>query len=136
MLLPARGLAGGPAPPPRPVATRSALAVGGVGGSVGGLTAMPGVALTVWLDGRGLAKGCQRAIVQPYILALQIVALALAWPTLGLDRQIVAAAGQVLPSLAAGTALGLALYRQAKPRGFRLGVLAIIAASGVGLVTG
>src|SRR5450756_1650100 len=49
--------------------------VGMVGGVIGGFTAFPGAAVVVWSGLRRFSKSESRAIVQPYILGLQIVAL-------------------------------------------------------------
>src|SRR5262249_6436103 len=50
-------------------------AVGFAGGLVGGLTAMPGALPTIWCDLQGMPKDEQRGLVQPFIAAMQIVAL-------------------------------------------------------------
>ena len=42
---------------------------------------MPGALPTVWCDLRGLAKDHQRGLIQPFIAAMQCVALALLAPT-------------------------------------------------------
>src|SRR5881394_4444086 len=55
---------------------RNAL-VGFGGGLIGGLTAMPGALPTIWCDMHGLPKNQQRGLVQPFIAAMQICALAL-----------------------------------------------------------
>jgi len=51
------------------------LAVGMIGGVIGGFTAFPGAALVVWAGLKNLSKTEQRAIVQPYILAMQVISL-------------------------------------------------------------
>ncbi len=55
---------------------RDAL-VGFGGGLIGGLTAMPGALPTIWCDMHGLPKNQQRGVVQPFIAAMQLFALAL-----------------------------------------------------------
>lgn len=51
------------------------LVVGMIGGVIGGFTAFPGAALVVWAGLKNLSKTEQRAIVQPYILAMQVISL-------------------------------------------------------------
>src|SRR6188474_2705772 len=50
--------------------------VGFVGGFLGGLTAMPGALPAIWCDLRGVQKEHQRGVVQPFILGMQVFALA------------------------------------------------------------
>jgi len=49
--------------------------VGFGGGLIGGLTAMPGAIPTIWCDMRGMPKGDQRGLVQPFIAIMQIFAI-------------------------------------------------------------
>ena len=51
------------------------LIVGMIGGVIGGFTAFPGSALVVWAGLKNLSKNEQRAVVQPYILAMQFISL-------------------------------------------------------------
>ena len=51
--------------------------IGFVAGVVGGLPAMPGALLVVWCELRGLSKENQRALVQPFIIAIQVIAIGL-----------------------------------------------------------
>ena len=51
--------------------------VGMTGGIIGGFTAFPGAAVVVWSGLRRLPKAQSRSIVQPYILGLQLVSLAM-----------------------------------------------------------
>ncbi|MDB5516700.1 MAG: hypothetical protein JWQ17_3458 [Tardiphaga sp.] len=55
---------------------RNAL-IGFGGGLIGGLTGMPGALPTIWCDIHGLPKNQQRGLVQPFIAAMQVFALAL-----------------------------------------------------------
>src|SRR5262249_51792510 len=52
-------------------------ALGFTAGAVGSLTAMPGALTVVWCELRGLSKESQRALVQPFIIAVQIFAIGL-----------------------------------------------------------
>ena len=51
------------------------VAAGFAGGITGGATAFPGAIPTIWCNLRGLPKGEQREIVQPFILLMQIATL-------------------------------------------------------------
>ena len=51
-------------------------AVGALAGLVGGLTAAPSLLMCMWCSLRGWSKERQRALYQPYILAMQILAIA------------------------------------------------------------
>lgn len=51
------------------------LCVGVLGGITGGLAAFPGAFVTMWCSARGWDKSVQRGVTQPYILAMQLVAL-------------------------------------------------------------
>src|SRR5260370_33601070 len=53
----------------------SGLIVGALGGAIGGFTAFPGLPVVVWTGLRGLPKAPNRAIVQSFILTLQILSL-------------------------------------------------------------
>lgn len=55
--------------------TTEHMLVGMLGGVIGGFTAFPGAALVVWAGLKNLSKIEQRAVVQPYILAMQVIAL-------------------------------------------------------------
>jgi uncharacterized membrane protein YfcA len=116
----------------RPV---SHTAVGFAGGLVGGLTAMPGAVLAIWCDAHALPKTQQRAIVQPFIAAMQSLALAFlflkapAAPVTLLHHLPFA-----LPALFAGSALGLFLFGKVSDAGFRRVISALLFFSGIGLV--
>jgi uncharacterized membrane protein YfcA len=110
---------------------RDAL-VGLGGGLVGGLTAMPGAVPTVWSDLRGIAKDRQRGLLQPYIAAMQVAALALLVAADGVPQGLARHLGVALPPLVAGGALGLALYGKVNDRLFRRAVLCALLLSGAG----
>jgi uncharacterized membrane protein YfcA len=105
--------------------------VGFAGGLVGGMTAMPGAVPTIWCDLRGLAKDRQRGVVQPYIAAMQIAALAVLALQHGLPEAL---PGHVLFSLvplAAGTLAGLVLFGRVSEGLFRRVLLSVLLVSGV-----
>jgi uncharacterized membrane protein YfcA len=49
--------------------------VGALGGITGGLAAFPGAFVTIWCSVRGWDKSVQRAVTQPFILAMQLITL-------------------------------------------------------------
>jgi uncharacterized membrane protein YfcA len=51
--------------------------IGGLGGLLAGLAGFPGASVTVWCGLRGWNKDRQRALCQPFILLMQLEALAL-----------------------------------------------------------
>jgi uncharacterized membrane protein YfcA len=124
-IAPARALASGGA---------AELLVGMGGGLVGGLTAMPGALPTIWCDLRGMTKTQQRGLVQPFILVMQMFALALMLANNGLASGFLIELTFSLPALAVGTALGMILFERINERLFRRAVLAVLFLSGVGLV--
>ena len=97
------------------------MTVGFIGGTVGGFTAFPGGAVVVWTGLRNISKGLTRSIVQPYILALQLVSLATdayAHPSVFGRRfwiLLVILAPIVLP----GTTSGVLLYRRISDMNFK-----------------
>ena len=95
------------------------VVVGFVGGLVGGLTAMPGAMPTIWCDLRGVAKDEQRGLVQPFIAAMQCVALGLLISGNGFWSQILFDLAIGFPALIAGTALGIFMFRRVEHAAFR-----------------
>ena len=113
-----------------PGALRHAM-VGFGGGLVGGLTAMPGALPTIWCELRGTSKDQQRGLVQPYIAAMQLFALAIMFSHSGsFSAQTLRDLASLLPALAAGVALGLIMYRRVNDTMFRRIVLVVLACSG------
>src|SRR5882757_1046064 len=81
--------------------------IGFGGGLIGGLTAMPGALPTIWCDMHGMPKNQQRGIVQPFIAAMQIFALALMLSRNDLSSRVLIDLAISLPPLVAGTTLGI-----------------------------
>lgn len=114
----------------------SASVVGMVGGVIGGFTAFPGAAVVVWTGLRRLPKVEARAIVQPYILGLQVLALVMLainnpetfnqtfWTLLVITTPF------VLP----GTLLGVKLYKSLSDINFRRITFILLGTSGFGLL--
>jgi uncharacterized membrane protein YfcA len=106
-------------------------AVGFAGGLVGGLTAMPGAVLAIWCDAHAMPKTAQRAVVQPFIAAMQSLALVVLF--LKAPAAPVAVLHHlpfVLPALFAGVTLGLFLFNKVSDQGFRRAVSALLFFSG------
>jgi len=111
--------------------------VGMAGGIIGGFTAFPGAAVVVWIGRRGFAKAESRAIVQPYIFAMQLVSLAMLavqhpstfnsgfWSLFAINIVV------VLP----GTLLGVYIYKSLSDVNFRRVSFSLLGTSGVAIFT-
>jgi len=114
----------------------SGMAVGFIGGTVGGFTAFPGAAVVVWTGLRNLPKRVTRAIVQPYILVLQIVSLATnayAHPHI-FGRRFWLLLAITMPVVLPGTIGGVLLYRRISDVNFKRISFILLGLSGVGLL--
>jgi uncharacterized membrane protein YfcA len=109
-------------------------AVGFGGGLVGGLTAMPGALPTMWCDLRGMPKDQQRGLVQPYITAMQLFALALLMSRNGVSTKVLLDLTLSLPALIAGAALGVVIFGRVDNAVFRHIVLVVLLVAGLVLV--
>ncbi len=108
-------------------------AIGFAGGLVGGLTAMPGALPTLWCDLQGMPKDAQRGVVQPFIAGMQIFALGLLLWHHALPVRLLTDTLASLPALAAGTAIGLAMFGRISDAWFRRAVLAVLLVAGLAL---
>ena len=107
--------------------------VGFGGGLIGGLTAMPGALPIIWCDLQGIPKGEQRCLVQPFILIMQIVALALLLPRVDWSSGMLLDLAVSIPALAVGTAVGIVLFGRVNNSAFRRVVLITLFVSGLTL---
>jgi len=112
---------------------RNAL-IGFGGGLIGGLTAMPGALPTIWCDLHGMPKIERRALVQPFIIAMQVFALALMLSRHNLSGELLVELTISLPALAAGTALGLFMFYNINEAAFRRVILFVLYFAGLSLV--
>jgi uncharacterized membrane protein YfcA len=112
---------------------RNAL-VGFGGGLVGGLTAMPGALPTIWCDINGVPKQQQRGLVQPFIAAMQLFALALMLPHNSVSSKVLVDFGICVPALIAGTAAGIILFGRVNELAFKRTILSVLLFSGLCLV--
>jgi uncharacterized membrane protein YfcA len=107
--------------------------VGFGGGLIGGLTAMPGAMMVIWCDLRGLPKDEQRALSQPYVLAMQVIALTLMIAHNTIEAHTLVSLTYSLPVLFAAAALGVLMFRRINDAYFRSAVLGLLLFGGVGL---
>ncbi len=128
LLRPTAGRAAG-----TPGRLRHAL-VGFGGGLIGGLTAMPGALPTIWCELRGMPKDRQRGLVQPYIMAMQLLALAIMLSHNALSKDILLHLALSLPALAIGAALGVMMFRRISDALFRRIVLTLLLVAGLTFV--
>ncbi len=113
-------------------AWRDAVA-GALGGLAGGLAGFPGSFVTIWCSMRGWDKLQQRAVYQPYILAMQIVTIVcLQWQA-PVHVSIAQDLGFV-PFALLGAVGGLAVFQRMTNKQFQVAVSLLLAVSGVGLL--
>jgi len=121
---------------PRDGGWMTASLVGALGGVIGGFTAFPGAAVVIWSRLCHLPKSESRAILQPYILILQLVSLAL----LALqhpetfNRTFWSLLLVTLPVVLPGTLLGVYCYRYLSDVSFRRVTFLLLGVSGAGLL--
>lgn len=108
--------------------------VGFGGGLIGGLTAMPGALPVIWCDLHGMPKDEQRGLVQPYIVAMQLFALTLLFSRHSISRETLLSVTFNLPALAAGTAIGLIMFRRIDDALFRRVLLGVLLLAGLTLL--
>jgi len=106
-------------------------------GITGGIAAFPGAPVTIWCGLKGWSKERQRGLFQPFILVLQLAALALL--ASGLvpapnPAEVGVAAFVGLPAMLLGTMLGLTLFRRLSDRQFSKVLNLFLVASGIALL--
>jgi uncharacterized membrane protein YfcA len=114
----------------------SGLVVGALGGAIGGFTAFPGLTPVVWTGLRNLPKAQSRAIVQPFILVLQIASLVqngIQHPkNFGAPFWIMLA--MTIPAVLPGTLTGVWLYNRISEVNFKRACFILLGISGIGLL--
>lgn len=110
---------------------------GFLGGITGGVAAFPGASVTVWCSLKGWSKERQRGVYQPFILVLQLAAIALlslgAVPAnrpVSFDPSGLA----FVPAMLLGTTIGLALFRRLSDHQFGRMLNVFLIASGLALL--
>lgn len=122
-------------PPVLRAGWRKDAAVGALGGVCAGVAGLPGLAVTIWCGMRGWSKEAQRAVYQPFILAMQLETLA----CLGARSPAALALETLLvyvPLALAAACLGLAVFRRLTTRQFTAAVNSLLLASGVAALLG
>ena len=94
---------------------------------------MSGSFVAIWCSMRGWDKLKQRAVYQPYILAMQIVTIAcLRWQSpiqAGIAQDL-----SFVPFALIGAVGGLAVFQRLSQKQFQVAVSLLLAVSGVGLL--
>jgi uncharacterized membrane protein YfcA len=109
------------------------VVAGALGGIAGGLAGLSGSFVTIWCSMRGWDKLRQRAVYQPFILAMQLVTIAclrLAAPGAKLAAHDV----RFVPFAVLGAVAGFALYRRMSNRQFQAATSMLLIVSGLGLL--
>jgi uncharacterized membrane protein YfcA len=126
----------------RPIILRQTGPVGDAisgffGGILGGLAATPSAPVVVWCGTKGWDKTRQRALYQPFIMIMQIVAV-LAIPAMQADGSAPAGFPPMtylyIPAGLIGTLVGFACFRRMTTRQFHFAVNMLFAMSGAGLL--
>jgi uncharacterized protein len=122
------------APPRVAGGTRADIAVGFASGILGGIGGYVGALPAMWADIQGMDKRAARALMQPFIAAMQAITMpGLAWGGF-LTAEALLMAAAAVPAMLAGTWLGVRAYMVIPAEGFRLVLLALLMASGLSLV--
>jgi uncharacterized membrane protein YfcA len=101
---------------------------------MGGMASISGPVPTIWVQLRGWNKHEQRAVNQPFNMAVLAAALVSSAIAGFLDRTFFIWAAITLPATLAGAQLGLRLYGRIDDAQFRRIVLALLGLSGVTLI--
>jgi uncharacterized membrane protein YfcA len=105
-----------------------------LGGVTGGAAGFPSAFIAIWCGMKGWSKSRQRAVIQPFILIMQVAAL------LGINLFRLPTAGGIgfditnllfIPASLLGTSLGLALYKRLSDNQFARAVNILLIVSGV-----
>jgi uncharacterized protein len=112
-------------------------AVGFLGGVTGGFAGFPGAFVTIWCGLKGWSKDRQRGVYQPFILIMQVLALAF----IEIAAQSSAHADAInlltlsyVPGALLGTWCGIAIFRRLTDLQFARFVNLLLIVSGVGLM--
>jgi uncharacterized membrane protein YfcA len=110
---------------------------GFLGGITGGFAAFPGAFVTIWCGLKGLPKDQQRGVYQPFILIMQVLALAALFFVQSAHRsaqQIDPSTIAYIPAALLGTWCGIAIFRRLTDVQFAWSVNLLLVVSGLGLV--
>ena len=109
-------------------------AVGALGGVMGGLGGFSGTLPTLWCTLRGLPKDEQRAIIQNFNLAAQVVVMGMYIAKGMVTREVLPMFAIVAPAMLIPTLLGARLYIGISEAMFRKIVLSMLTLSGIFLL--
>lgn len=107
---------------------------GAAGGVMGGLGGFTGVVPTLWCTVRGFDKDRQRAIIQNFNLAMQVVTFTSYLATGIIEPRMLPLLAVVAPAVIIPVLLGTRLYLGISDLSFRKLVLGLLTASGVALL--
>jgi uncharacterized membrane protein YfcA len=115
------------------------VVAGAAGGITGGFAAFPGAFVTIWCSLKGWDKARQRGVYQPFILLMQLAALAILTIRAGgpiHDATPVAALTPLMfvPAALLGTWCGLGWYRRLSDAQFAKVVNLLLIVAGFGLI--
>ncbi len=108
--------------------------IGVLNGTVGGLTGLGGVVITVWCQMRDWPKDVQRTVFQPVILATMTMSTASFAVSGAVTAETIKLFFIGLPVLLAGLWVGLKLYGRLDEKAFRRVILLLLLVSGLTLV--
>lgn len=129
------GLARPTAQKPKPlVGGRGEFLVGLAGGLTAGLAGASAVIPSLWCTWRGLGKEQQRAIVQPFILVMQLGSLALLGAWGWVRGSLLSDYASVLLPLLIGVGGGVACFRMCSSAIVTRAVLSLVTLSGIALL--
>jgi uncharacterized protein len=123
-----------PAPATRGYSRISDLLSGFAGGVTGGAIAFPGAIPTIWCTRQDLPKDSQRALIQPFIVIMQVATIAYFSGIGIMTSETLLVSLVCAPAVLAGTWLGLRLYRYVDDGEFRRLVLVVLLICGATLV--
>jgi uncharacterized membrane protein YfcA len=104
------------------------------GGLSGGLTGLSAPIPTMWYIAHGLPKERQRAVLQPFIMIVQLASGVLLWRHGRLDQAVFDTYPLLLGPLIGGAWLGALTFRAVSTEGFVRVALGLTAASGIALM--
>jgi uncharacterized membrane protein YfcA len=111
--------------------------VGFLGGVTGGFAGFPGAFVTIWCGLKGWSKDRQRGVYQPFILIMQVLALALlvimqSSHARALEMDVTTLS--YVPAALLGTWCGIAIFRRLTEIQFTRLVNLLLVVSGAGLI--
>jgi hypothetical protein len=121
-------------PTPRPITGVCEFCVGAAGGLTAGLVGASAVAPALWCAWCGLRKDRQRAIMQPYILVMQLASLVSLGTSGIIEGPLLHDYAIVLPPLLCGVAGGVACFHAVSTANANRAVLSVVTISGLALL--